>query len=420
MQIRDVVGDVPYRFRPVVHLRTGGVMALEVHTRAAADDADHVRPVTGLAGRSVRLDVGFTAEAARRAHKHGMLLPLHLSLWADTVCAEHDPLPPLRDTVADLGCDPSQVVIRLVVAPDQAPPGNLEDGLTRLRAAGFGLGLDAAGTYPMITLIDVRPEVLLLAARHTAGLPSAPRARAALASAITLAEQTGATLIADGCDTAEHATALRAQGVYQVQGQLLGPSQQRPRTQPIPAVVLDRRTSPASTDPTSVDIDPRRPVVAADLAHPAAALPLDTIGDTARTLFAHRPELTGLVLVDEEHHPLLSLNRDRFMLAITGPFGHSLHAKRPAAGLADPPRTLHLQTSLAEAIDMVADTPTEHIYDDIIVTDHQGRCQGVLRIRDLVRDLAQRQDRPPPHLTAAGLPGWSTAGSITAIPRDAV
>lgn len=42
--------------------------------------------MTGLAERLIRLDVGFAAEAARRAAEHEMLLPLHLSLWADTVC----------------------------------------------------------------------------------------------------------------------------------------------------------------------------------------------------------------------------------------------------------------------------------------------------------------------------------------------
>jgi hypothetical protein len=114
-------------------------------------------------------------------------------------------------------------------------------------------------------------------------------------------------------------------------------------------------------------------------------------------MFAARPELTGVVLVDDHQHPLLSLHRDRFMLAITGPFGHALHAKRPAAGLGDPPRTLGLQTRLSDVADVVADTPPRRMYDDIVVTDDYGRCQGVLRINDLVRDLAQRQTRPLPN-----------------------
>lgn len=384
-----MVGDLPYHFRPVMHLRTGGVMALEVHTPAAGD-ADHLRPVTGIAQRAARLDVAFAAEALRRAQRHRLVLPLHLNLWTDTVCAEHDPLAPLLDTMADAGRDPGQVVIRLVVPPGEPAPEHLGTGLSRLRAAGFGVGLDAAGSYPMITMIDARPDVLLLAGRHTAGLPNAPRDCAALAGAVTLAAQTGATLIADGCDTPEHAAVLRARGVYQVEGNLLGPSRPSPRTRPIPASVLELRIGPAAPE-YMADIATKRAAVAADLAHPAATVPLDTTGQTARALFAHQPELTGLVLIDDQQHPLLALNRDRFMLAITGPFGHALHAGRPAAGLADPPRILDLQTSLTEAVDLVADSPTERLYDDIVVTDHDGRCQGVLRIHDLVRDLAHHQ-----------------------------
>ncbi|HEY2725364.1 MAG TPA: CBS domain-containing protein, partial [Pseudonocardiaceae bacterium] len=140
---------------------------------------------------------------------------------------------------------------------------------------------------------------------------------------------------------------------------------------------------------------PTRPAVVADLAHPAAMIPHDTTGEAARELFADRPELTGLVLVDDHQRPVLSLNRDRFMLAITGPFGHSLYARRRAADLGDLPRTLGMGASLAEAIDMVADTNAQRMYDDIVVVDGPGRCHGVLRIGDLVRDMAQRQSAPP-------------------------
>lgn len=63
-------------------------------------------------------------------------------------------------------------------------------------------------------------------------------------------------------------------------------------------------------------------------------------------------------------------------------------------GLADRPRTLGLDASLTEAIDMVADTLARRMNDDIVV-DEQRRCQGVLRVGDLVRDLAQRQSKQP-------------------------
>lgn len=407
LQIRDVVGDIRYHFRPVVHLRTGGVMALEARAYPAAGELEHLRPVTGMVERLIQLDIRFAVEAIRRAAEHGTLLPLHLSLWADTVCAEHNPLQPLLDATAGFDRDPRQVLIRLVVPRGDTAPAGFRTGLARLRAAGFGIGLDAAGTYPMATLIEARPEVLLLAARHTAGLPAT---RAALAGSVALAGQLEAALIADGCDTTEQAAGLRAHGVCLVQGDLLGPPRRRPSTQPIPAVMLEQLTTPTAAGSTQPDALPQaapgpaatgpatpgadRPASVADLAHPAAMVPCDITGEAARLVFADRPELTGLVLVDEHQRPVLSLNRDRFMVAITGPFGHSLHARRSASGLGDPPRVLDLGASLTEAIELVADTPSQRMYDDIVVLDDRGRCQGVLRIGDLVRDLAQRQANP--------------------------
>lgn len=83
-----------------------------------------------------------------------------------------------------------------------------------------------------------------------------------------MAAQSGATLIADGCDTAEQAATLRDHGVYQVQGHLLG----RAHRCPVPAAVLERRTTPATesaiteTAPGSGTVSPG---VAADLVHPA-------------------------------------------------------------------------------------------------------------------------------------------------------
>lgn len=403
LQIRDVVGDILYRFRPVVHLRTGRTMALEVRACPAAGDLDHLRPVTGIAERLIQLDVRFAVEAIRRAAEYDTLIPLHVNLWADTVCAEHNPLAPLVGTMHDIGADPSHAVIRLIVPQGEPVPPNFATGLARLRAAGFGVGLDAAGTYPMTTLIEAAPEALVLAARHCGGLHTVPAARAALAGAAALATQIGAMLIADGCDTTEQAVALREHGVDLVQGELLGPSRRRPSTQPVPAALLEQITSrpeagaasapgpgPAAR-PDRADTVPARNPLVADLAHPAATMPEDTPGETARAVFADRPELSSLILVDEAQRPVRALNRDRFMLAITGPFGHSLHARRPAAGLGDPPRTLDMRATVSDAIDMLADTPSRWMYDDILVLDDGGRCHGVLRVGDLVRDLAQRQ-----------------------------
>lgn len=403
LQIRDVVNDLRYLYRPVVHLRTGGVMAMEVLARSAPGELGELRPVTGLAERLAKLDVAIAAEAARRAGEHVRLLPLHVGLWADTVCAERNPLPSLLAALAECGRDPGGVVIRLGAPQADIPARRLTAGLQRLRRAGFGLGMDT-GSYPLATLSTARPEVLLLTADQTAGLPDAPDAVAALAASATLATRTGALLIADGIDRREQIAAVRSCGVHLMQGDMLGPPQRRPRTQAIPAAVLDHLggTEPAPRkaqrpQPVApVETDPL-PRTVADLAHPAAILPEHATGEAARTVFADRPELTGLVLVDADGRPRHSLDRNRFMLAVTGPFGHSLYARRGAAQLAEPPRTAAALTSLTEAMQLVTSSPPDRMYDDIVLVDADGRCRGVLRVSDMIRNLVQRDHGAEPH-----------------------
>lgn len=400
LQIRDAVGEVRHVFRPVVHLRTGGVVAVEARARPAAGELDQLRPVTGLAERLIRLDVLFAAAALRHASEHQRTLPLHLRLWAGTVCADQDALAPLRAALGESGRDSSEVVVRLVVPPGEAAPTRLGIGLARLRAAGLGVGLDAADTYPQATLIDAHPEVLILAARHTRGLPAAA---AALAGSAALAAETGAVLIADGVDQGDQAAAVLAHGVHLAQGNLVGAWHRRPTTQSIPAALLDELTSPESISPSGerqpahagADDAGPLPVTLAELTHPPVTVPQDATGEAVRAAFADRPELTGLVLVDSDHHPLLTLNRDRFMLAVTGPFGHSLYANRPAAQLGDPPRTLSRDATLSQAMELVADSPAHRMYDDIVVIDTHHRCHGVLRVGDMVRDLARRHSTQP-------------------------
>lgn len=235
---------------------------------------------------------------------------------------------------------------------------------------------------------------------------STTAARAALACAVALAGHTGTALVADGCDTAEQVTAMRSRGVCLVQGDLLGPWQRRPQTQPVPRVVLDRLTAsgPESLSarhprvqfgPAAIG-DGGAPVLARNLAHPPATMPSDSTGESVRAVFADHPGLTGVVLVDWQQRPITYLHRDRFVCAITGPFGYALHARRSAFALGESARALGPTATVADAVDLIAGTPPQRMFDDILVLDHIGRCAGVLRVDDLVRDLVQRHATPSP------------------------
>jgi hypothetical protein len=77
------------------------------------------------------------------------------------------------------------------------------------------------------------------------------------------------------------------------------------------------------------------------------------------------------------------------MLAVSGPYGHALHAQRPVHALADPPKLLTADADPREAMALLTRGDPQRRYDDIVVADDQGRCTGVARIADVLRGVAE-------------------------------
>lgn len=108
-----------------------------------------------------------------------------------------------------------------------------------------------------------------------------------------------------------------------------------------------------------------------------------------RALLTGSPDVSGVVLVDETGVPVRSVHRSRFLLSMSGRYGHALYADRPAAKLGDPPRTVGVDATAWEVLDVVADGDRDRTSDDVAVVDRYGRCVGVVRLADLVRALAE-------------------------------
>jgi hypothetical protein len=81
--------------------------------------------------------------------------------------------------------------------------------------------------------------------------------------------------------------------------------------------------------------------------------------------------------------------RTRFLLAVTGPYGHALHARRAAARLADKPHLVDDDASALTVLDVIAAADRQRSGDDVIVVDAAGRCRGIVRVTELVRGIAE-------------------------------
>lgn len=98
---------------------------------------------------------------------------------------------------------------------------------------------------------------------------------------------------------------------------------------------------------------------------------------------------SGIVGIDDRHRPQWSIDRTRFLVAVTGLYGHALHAKRPASRLADRPHTIHADASALEFLELVTDADWGRTGDDVVVVDDRGRCVGVVLVNEVVRGVAE-------------------------------
>ncbi|QCB21529.1 diguanylate cyclase [Streptomyces sp. SS52] len=87
---------------------------------------------------------------------------------------------------------------------------------------------------------------------------------------------------------------------------------------------------------------------------PAALLPASASAGQVRALLTGSPDVSGVLLVDRDGVPVRSVHRSRFLLTMSGRYGHALYADRPAAKLGDVPRTVGVDATAWEVLDVVA------------------------------------------------------------------
>ncbi len=115
----------------------------------------------------------------------------------------------------------------------------------------------------------------------------------------------------------------------------------------------------------------------------------ESTGGQVLEAFTGDTALNSVVLIDHQDKPIGVIDRTRFLLSVTGRYGHALHAKRPALRLAESPRTVPAWTSAIAAL-RVAGQDRERVYDDLIVTNPYGQCLGVVHVSDLIQSLSRR------------------------------
>ncbi|MGW2524700.1 EAL domain-containing protein [Streptomyces sp. NPDC001617] len=364
--MRSWTDTLRFAFQPVVNLTTGGVAGLEILARPETGD------ILAEARRDPELDGRLAVLAIRAAARKETLLPLHVNVFAGTL-ADLGGLTPLHDAVREAGRLPWEVTVDVGPPYTHVPQQALLEAVGGLRARGFRISADGVGDgdVPLRLLTDLAPDLVKL----DASLLPRP---AAVRAMRTLCEQLGALLSVEGVETELQCAAAVSAGAQLAQGALFAPPARLP--------AADVYVPPRSPGDAAV---PRPGPSVREFVRPAALLPATASAGQVRALLTGSPEVSGVLLVDAYGVPVRSVHRSRFLLSMSGRYGHALYADRPAAKLGDPPRVVGADATAWEVLDVVAVGSRDRTSDDVAVVDRQGRCVGVVRLADLVRALAE-------------------------------
>ncbi|MFJ6835384.1 EAL domain-containing protein [Streptomyces sp. NPDC091209] len=357
---------VRFAFQPVVNLTTGGVAALEILARPESGD------ILAQARRDPELDGRLAALAIRAAARRETLLPLHVNVFAGTL-ADLGRLSALRNEVREAGRLPWEITVDIGPPYTHVPQHALLEAVAAVRGEGFRICADGIGDgdVPLRLLTDLAPELMKL----DVSLLSRP---AAVRAMRTLCEQIGALLSVEGVETELQCAAAVSAGAQLAQGELFAPPARLPS-----ADVYVPALSPG------VHSAPRSGPSVRQFVRPAALLPATASAGQVRALLTGSPDVSGVLLVDPSGMPVRSVHRSRFLLSMSGRYGHALYADRPASKLGDPPRTVGVDATAWEVLNVVADGDRDRTSDDVAVVDRYGRCVGVVRLADLVRALSE-------------------------------
>lgn len=371
----DVLLSAPVVFRPVVDLGTGTVVAVTARCEPTAPSS---APLAGDPGDE---DVRRALSAARAAARLGTSLPLQLFLRAHTLAQGHRILAELHRGLMETGRRAGEIIICATGGFAPAQRSVILSALHELRRAGYLIGLAGLGAahVPLDLLAD-SPLYLVrldpdLARRSCAD----PRRSALVSSLVESAHRIGVRVLAPGLDTEEQVLRIREQGVRLVQGQALAPAEWRPGMGVTVPVVREEPTGRVR----ETDLGPR----VSEFTLPAVTMPTSATAEEVLNAFNAERGVSSIVLVDRHQRPRHTVDRTRFLLQLSGAYGHALHAHKPAARLADRPRLVP-KTVPAIAALRAAGHDGDRVYDDLVVTDEIGRCVGIVRVGDLIRGLS--------------------------------
>ncbi|MEU3018590.1 EAL domain-containing protein [Nocardiopsis sp. NPDC007018] len=360
-------------FRPVVDLDSGAVVAVEVVANVPAGLG---RP-DGRGGGPA-LVAEWLASLVRAGDGVESQLPLVLPLPSVALADGTGLAGLVESALRRAGRRPRDVTLMLTPDLVELPRATVLTAVAGLRSLGFRCGFGTAMARPDL-VVEATPFLIRLDPVLVSGIDGDQRNGGIVDGLARIGRSSGVYAMATGVDRGEEIVRLRECGVRLGCGAFFAGPGWRPgeRVNPVP--------EPAATALDDSDAGPR----VTEFMVPPLDFDSESTGEHVMEAFTQDTALNSVVLIDHRERPTGVIDRTRFLLSVTGRYGHALHAKRPALRLAESPRTVPAWMSAISAL-RVAGQDRERVYDDLIVTNPYGQCVGVVHVSDLIQSLARQ------------------------------
>ncbi|WP_033288936.1 bifunctional diguanylate cyclase/phosphodiesterase [Amycolatopsis jejuensis] len=372
--------QVRLAFQPLYSLYSGTVVAVEALVHPGSGWVQDLLAVAADPVRMAEADLDLAVRAVGAAARQVGGVPLQLNLTASTAAAPAGAFDALMQALDRAGRRPGDVVLE-ITSPLAAPnPDVLLEGMHRLHDLGFQLAFDRLGAagLPMNLLAEAPIEMVKLDHATLRRLPANASAVALVEALVHFARQAGLRLVATGVEDETELDIARRAGIRIVQGNLF-------------ATTAPARLLPATardSQPGTMVVSPAAGLRIPEFLRQARTLPDDATCDDVHTILSAEHAPKAIIGLDRQARPQWTIDRMRFLLAVTGRYGHALYAGKPAAKLAGAPRLVRIDTGTRELLELIADAGWDHSGDHLVVIDASGRYQGVVRPNEVMRRMA--------------------------------
>lgn len=382
-------------YQPIVDLQTGEIMGYEGLIRGPENSSLHsplaLFNVARMCGETVQLE-----SLCCKVHIENFALlelpgKLFLNMSPDVFLLPTSEQHPLVEPFAVALLDVGNIVIELTESNAAANYAMLRQAAADRRGYGMQIAIDDLGEgFSSLRLwSELRPEYVKIDKYFIRDIDKDLVKQQFVRSIVEIAQQAGASIIAEGIETEAELGVARSLGVPYGQGYLLA----RPAMPPLRVLTPDIKRlfrRPAGQAPAVPNGAYKSVTTARKILRRVPSVPDSTLTNEVYEIFEKQPDL-DLLAVLRGDAPIGVIHRVRMLDRLARPYHRELYGNKPCSQFIEQaPLIVDHQISLHKLGHLITESRPQHLSDGFIITE-RGRYIGVGTGFDLIREITQMQ-----------------------------